>query len=384
MKKFLEKGKEYLFNNRGKLQSALHFTGKCLGDIAGLTQLESKPSVASYLSVGFKCKEHYDGIFQSRVEEYFLNGDWESIFCHEVWPVAAHIIETAYHQSVKVIKKDNHNSDTIYVVNLDKDVKIGWIKGGSRIDHMYVTNGKIEQAKEILCQKFWDIATNKCISIGVVKINWDTYFSINKEQTHEEFVESLHSKKYCDYLDKYKKLGLGRSVLFYGPPGSGKTNIVKVVANSLDMKTVRLQNLNEIRSKAIVDILDVFNPEAIVLEDIDHLYSYDISTLLEKIEKFNARGKYVLATANEVTKINGALLRPGRFDELIEITNAEPEYLKSVINDDEVFEMVKEYPIAFIMEILKRIKAVGKAEAMANLDDIKKRVENSKKVEYKL
>lgn len=384
MKKFLEKGKDYLVNNRGKLQSALHFTGKCLGDIASLTQLESKPSMASYLSVGFKCKEHYDGIFRGGVEDYFLDGKWESIFCHEVWPVAAHLIETAYNQNVKVIKKNAQNSESIYLVNLDENTKIGWIKSGNRIDSMYVTNGKIEQAKEILCTKFWSVSTNKCISIGVVKIGWDNYFSINKEQTHEEFVESLHSKKYCEYLDKYKKLGLGRSILFYGPPGSGKSNIVKVVASSLDMKTVRLQNLNEIRSKAVVDILDIFNPEAIVLEDIDHLYSYDISTLLEKIEKFNARGKYVLATANEVTKINGALLRPGRFDELIEITNADPEYLKSVINDDEIFDLVKEYPIAFIMEILKRIKAVGKADAMANLDDIKKRVENSKKVEYKL
>ncbi|HVI40792.1 MAG TPA: ATP-binding protein [Anaerovoracaceae bacterium] len=384
MRKFLQKGKAYLLENEGRIRSGVEFVGKCMEDIATITQLQS-PSVANYLATGFKVKKHYKEVYDKGIQDFFLNDSWELIFTHEVWPVAAQILERGYINKIEIRKKEGESSKNIHVCHLSGELKIGWLGHDKYIDAMYVSAGMAEEAKKLLETEVWNIFKTNCITVGAFKHNWNTYFSINNQEDHKKFVECHNGKKFAEYMKTFQEQKIGRSVLFYGPPGSGKSNIVKAVSNALGLKTVRLNNLDNIRNQAIVSIMDIFNPDAIIIEDIDHLYSHDISTLLEKIENFNMRGKYVLATANEVTKINSALLRPGRFDELIEVLAMSEEALRALIEDDqEIYEIVKDYPVAFVMELLKRIKAMGKKEALANMNDLKKRVEMLQKAEYKL
>lgn len=378
------KSKKFINIHSGQLRSGIEFTGKLMEEVANITQL-TKSSPASYISSGFKIKKHYQNAFARNVEDFFLTEAWEPVFCPEVWPVAAQILERGYANKIECIKREKNSSHLVYICHLPGDLTVGWYGSNSTIDSMYISSGKQQEINELLEKEVWHIYKTDCLTIGVIKHNWQSRFSINEEETHSKFVECGTGTKYANIMKRYQEEKIGRAMLFYGPPGSGKSNIIKAVSNSLKLKTVRLQNLDQIRNKAIVSILDVFNPDAIILEDIDHLYSNDISSLLEKLENFNIRGKYVLATANEIGKINGALLRPGRFDELVEITSLSKEAILVLLNgDEEIYEIVKTYPVAFIMEMVKRIKIIGREEALASIGDIKKRVEFCNKAEYKL
>ena len=61
----------------------------------------------------------------------------------------------------------------------------------------------------------------------------------------------------------------------------------------------------------------------------------------------------------------------------------DPEVLLKIINNDlELFELVKEMPIAFVQEIMKRIDVFGRDKALNNIQDIFDRVKNMKMSEY--
>ncbi len=232
------------------------------------------------------------------------------------------------------------------------------------------------QPKKIISDKAWELTINNCLSIDIVKQAMQYKFVFNTDVTHGHYQLDSRAQYYSEYLLKYVKRNLGRSTLFYGPPGTGKSNLIKAVSNSLKMKTIRLHNINYKTNQAIVDVIDFFNPDAIVLEDIDHLYVNDVGILLEALEKLNASGKFILASANEIKKINSAFLRPGRFDELIEIWKLDFDTVRKLVNyDQEIFNLVKEYPIAFIKEVMKRVETHGKEQALSQINDIIKRVE---------
>lgn len=195
-------------------------------------------------------------------------------------------------------------------------------------------------------------------------------------------VEKLSSENYYGFtLDKDQRYLLDDFTVTHN---TGKSFCIKGIVHLLKMKTLRIQQLNKMNNSSIVELIDMFSPDAIVLEDIDHLYSHDISTLLEKIENFNTTGKYIFATANEINLVHDALLRPGRFDELIELP-LDYEMVRKEIPDVEIYEMVKEFPIAFVMEVKKRLEVKGKERFLKEgIEDIIARVNKIKAGNFKL
>jgi SpoVK/Ycf46/Vps4 family AAA+-type ATPase len=175
------------------------------------------------------------------------------------------------------------------------------------------------------------------------------------------------------YIKDYSNYGFGRSILFYGQPGTGKSNLAKCVAKEFGRTLViSLEVLNDYPHK-IISCLDL-NPKVIILEDIDHSKIEENSELLHLLEEINNRKIILIATANEVKPFNPAFLRAGRFDKLIEINKLDEQVVLGLVDQDrDVFERVKDYPIASILEVMKRIKVEGKAATLAALADLEAR-----------
>lgn len=166
---------------------------------------------------------------------------------------------------------------------------------------------------------------------------------------------------------------------------SGKSNLVKGISFCLGSKSIRFTELENLNNSFVAEMLRALNPDAIILEDIDHNSNEDINDLLDKLEDVNNQKRLIFATANEVSKLDNALLRPGRFDEVMEINKLDEEILKALVNDDaELLEITRNFPVAFTVELLKRIKVLGKEKALANMDDITARIENLEHVNYEL
>lgn len=166
---------------------------------------------------------------------------------------------------------------------------------------------------------------------------------------------------------------------------SGKSNLVKGITHCLKAKCVRFTDLSSMNNAFVAEILRTLNPDAVVLEDIDHMSMDEIDDLLDKLEDFNNQKKLIFATANQVRKLDDALLRPGRFDEVKEIKTLDEEVLMNLVeNDEELFQISKSFPVAFTVELLKRVKVLGKEKALQNMQDIKDRVDNLNNTNYEL
>ncbi len=145
-------------------------------------------------------------------------------------------------------------------------------------------------------------------------------------------------------------------LLLYGPPGNGKTLIAKAVAHRAKATFIRMSG-SELVQKYIGEgarlVRDVFNiarekaPSIVFIDEIDAVGSrrtYDGTTgssevnrtmvqLLAELDGFDARGDVrIVAATNRIDLLDPALLRPGRFDRIIEIPMPDAEGRKEIFN----------------------------------------------------
>jgi transitional endoplasmic reticulum ATPase len=140
------------------------------------------------------------------------------------------------------------------------------------------------------------------------------------------------------YPDTFSRLGMAppRGVLLYGPPGSGKTFIVRALAGESEANLVSVKGA-ELLSKWVGEseagVRDVFRrarsaaPSIVFLDEIDALAPprgggtdsgvtdrvvAQLLTELDGVEPL--RGVTVIAATNRPDLIDPALLRPGRLD----------------------------------------------------------------------
>lgn len=114
-----------------------------------------------------------------------------------------------------------------------------------------------------------------------------------------------------------------RGILLLGPPGNGKTNMIRILLQRCkDIPALYVQSANtdrgaEMGMHAIFAKARQCAPCILVLEDVETLVSGSTrSFMLNQLDGIEPNsGILVIATANDVTKLDAAILqRPSRFD----------------------------------------------------------------------
>lgn len=140
-----------------------------------------------------------------------------------------------------------------------------------------------------------------------------------------------------DVLAEYKVTPI-KGILLFGPPGCGKTMIVRAASNELDVAFIHISGADLMKSGysgAVSVIKESFNrareraPALIFIDEIDALapardyYSSPdneriVAQLLDEMDGVSEL-KHVMfvAATNKPERIDPALLRPGRFDKII-------------------------------------------------------------------
>ncbi|MFP4626593.1 MAG: proteasome-activating nucleotidase Pan1 [Natronomonas sp.] len=138
-------------------------------------------------------------------------------------------------------------------------------------------------------------------------------------------------------------------VLLYGPPGTGKTMLAKAVANQTDATFIKMAGSELVHkfigegAKLVRDLFELarqHEPAVIFIDEIDAIASKRTESktsgdaevqrtmmqLLSEMDGFEDRGQIsIIAATNRFDMLDRAILRPGRFDRLIEVPEPSEE-----------------------------------------------------------
>ena len=138
-------------------------------------------------------------------------------------------------------------------------------------------------------------------------------------------------------------------VLLYGPPGTGKTMLAKAVANQTDATFIKMAGSELVHkfigegAKLVRDLFELARqsqPAVIFIDEIDAIAAKHTESktsgdaevqrtmmqLLSEMDGFDERGNIsIIAATNRFDMLDRAILRPGRFDRLIEVPKPDAE-----------------------------------------------------------
>jgi transitional endoplasmic reticulum ATPase len=230
------------------------------------------------------------------------------------------------------------------------------------------------------------------VQIQRPNVKWQDIGGLDKVK--EELAEAIEwPLKHKDLFDQ-DDIKPPKGLLLYGPPGTGKTLIAKAVATTSEANFISLKGpellskwvgesekgIREIFRKArqaapcivFFDELDAIAPRRGGSEGESHVTERMISQLLTELDGLeDLKGVVVIGATNRPDIIDEALLRPGRFDRILEVplpnkrarkeileiqTRTKP--LDSTVNIDRLVELTESYTGA-------DLAAVVNAAAMA-------------------
>ncbi|KAF7810850.1 cell division cycle protein 48-like protein [Senna tora] len=176
--------------------------------------------------------------------------------------------------------------------------------------------------------------------VEVPKVSWEYIGGL--ENVKRELQETIQYP--VEYPEKFEKFGMSPSkgVLFYGPPGCGKTLLAKAIANECQANFISVNGpelLTKWFGESEANVREIFNkargsaPCVLFFDEIDSIavqrgrHPGDcgsaervVNQLLTEMDGMSAKKNvFIIGATNQPEIIDPAILRPGRLDKLIYI-----------------------------------------------------------------
>jgi len=180
------------------------------------------------------------------------------------------------------------------------------------------------------------------VQVQTPNVTWDDVGGLDslKEELREAIEWPIKHKEAFDYVDVETPKG----ILLHGPPGTGKTLIAKALAKMTESNFISIKG-PELLSKWVGEsekgVREIFrkarqaSPCIIFLDEVDalvprrgsggsesHVTESVVSQILTEIDGLEELNDVLIVGAtNRLDIVDEALLRPGRFDRIIEVPN---------------------------------------------------------------
>jgi len=210
------------------------------------------------------------------------------------------------------------------------------------------------------------------VQVQIPDVNWDDVGGLDelKDELREAVEWPIKHKEAYDYVNVEAPKG----VLLHGPPGTGKTLIAKALAKMTESNFISIKG-PELLSKWVGEsekgVREIFRkarqaaPCIIFLDEVDalvprrgtgssdsHVTENIVSQILTEIDGLEElHNVLIIGATNRLDIVDEAILRPGRFDRIIEVGNPDSKGRKNI------FEIhTKKKPLANNIDLKKLVE----------------------------
>ena len=192
---------------------------------------------------------------------------------------------------------------------------------------------------------------------------WDVACPIIKRPLKTVIINKTLKEKILSNIDYFIKnkdwfidrgLPYKKTIVFSGPPGTGKTSFIKTIASEFD-KSVYVINISQLGDSTFEKAITTVPANSIIIiEDFDSCEAthsriekddnedntekekdkaISLTTILNTLDGIiSLNGTIIFMTTNHIEKIDSALLRKGRVDEIYEIPLLKTEEIREYIS----------------------------------------------------
>ncbi len=226
---------------------------------------------------------------------------------------------------------------------------VGYESSTRWLDGPYVKNTERKEFLKLINEVVWDAEENNDLQLSAKKERYNRSFNLTNIGTPGDYVSSDAETEWADVNALAKRCqafldaGLTRKILFYGPPGCGKTTLARNLARNVSQgKTLRIESdaIEYAGTRAVMNFIMLLRPKVVLFDDLDRNRSTVVEILhyMESIgneeslyKELWEEGFLVVGTVNTLETIDPALLRPGRFDEVKEVREPGDKHRANII-----------------------------------------------------
>jgi len=218
-----------------------------------------------------------------------------------------------------------------------------------------------------LADLFW--RDKKHLNLSVTSDSMEYTIAEPGDRAYEGTLTELY-----EVLRLYMEGEVRRVVLFNGKPGTGKSTLALNLADALSKRTLILSHktLEWTSLDDWVYILEMFQPEMLIIDDIDRLGSM-LQKKLYLFEEKSCNVPLVVLTSNHKDWLPDAFKRPGRIDQIIDMETPSSDIRREVVKKIAMMEGVeipedrldildrihRRYSGAYMVELFRRVKIEG-------------------------
>lgn len=276
---------------------------------------------------------------------------WPCLGCEFLQSVSSILAD---HPTTRKIATEEHIyqvtelDDMIVVFDVGNDKAIWAASDGNLSPHEMLKRIGTEMWKALgmrVWVSFGDLTTGNLVKFA----KWEP------GKVHPSEMTDLVLERIGQFLDA----GHHRALMLYGDPGVGKSSIVNAVADRMAVPTLVLEQrqLIGMSSGNLNDILEMLQPDVVIIDDFDRFGGggFQIGT----VDRIRKTAKLLLVTVNDFDRIDSAVVRAGRFDDVIRVDSVRAVH--DIIPDlpERLVEEVQRWPIAFVDELRLRLDVLG-------------------------